>query len=171
MWELFDTSKQNISSHIQNCFETWEISKEWTVKNFLTVQKEWNRDIKREVVFYNLDAIIAVWYRVNSYKATKFRMWSNKILQEYVIKGFVMDDERLKNWSHFWKDYFDELLARIREIRASERRFHLKITDIYATSDDYDSNSQISRDFFLKYKISFYMLYQTIQPLNLLIQE
>jgi len=155
MWELFDTSKQNISSHLQNCFETWEISEKWTVKDFLTVQKEWSREIKREVAFYNLDAIIAVWYRVNSYKATKFRMWSNKILQEYVIKWFVMDDERLKNWSHFWKDYFDELLARIREIRASERRFYLKITDIYATSDDYDSKSQISQDFFAEVQNKF----------------
>ena len=155
MWELFDTSKQNISSHLQSCYETWELSEKWTVKNLLTVQKEWNREVKREVAFYNLDAIIAVWYRVNSYKATKFRVWATNVLKEYVIKGFAMDDERLKNWSHFWKDYFEELLARIREIRASERRFYLKVTDIYATSDDYDPKSQISQDFFAEVQNKF----------------
>ncbi|MDQ7009200.1 MAG: virulence RhuM family protein [Candidatus Gracilibacteria bacterium] len=153
--DVFDTSKQNISSHIQNCFETGEILEEGTVKNLLTVQKEGTREVKREVTFYNLDVIIAVGYRVNSYKATKFRIWSNKILQEYVIKGFAMDDERLKNGNHFGKDYFDELLARIREIRASERRFYLKITDIYATSEAYDSKAQISKDFFAEVQNKF----------------
>ncbi|MDD2870444.1 MAG: virulence RhuM family protein [Candidatus Gracilibacteria bacterium] len=155
MGELFDTSKQNISLHLQNCFETGEISEEATVKNFLTVQKEGSREVKREVAFYDLDAIIAVGYRVNSYKATKFRIWATNVLKEYVIKGFVMDDERLKNGTHFGKDYFDELLARIREIRASERRFYQKITDIYATSDDYDPNSQISIDFFAEVQNKF----------------
>jgi len=155
MWELFDTSKQNISLHLQNCFESWEISEEATVKDFLTVQIEWNREVKREVTFYNLDAIIAVWYRVNSYKATKFRIWATNVLKEYIIKGFAMDDERLKNGSHFWKDYFDELLARIREIRASERRFYQKITDIYTTSADYDSNALITKDFFAEIQNKF----------------
>ena len=130
MWELFWVQENNITYHLWNIYNEEELDKNWTTQKIWVVQKEWEREVKREVAFYNLDAIIAVWYRVNSYKATKFRMWSNKILQEYVIKWFVMDDERLKNWSHFWKDYFDELLARIREIRASERRFYLKITDI-----------------------------------------
>ncbi|NUJ98124.1 virulence RhuM family protein [Candidatus Gracilibacteria bacterium] len=155
MGELFDTSKQNISLHLQNCFETGEINEEATVKNFLTVQKEGEREVKREVTFYNLDAIIAVGYRVNSYKATKFRIWATNVLKEYVIKGFVMDDERLKNGSHFGKDYFEELLARIREIRASERRFYQKITDIYATSVDYDSKAQITKDFFAEVQNKF----------------
>ncbi len=106
MWELFECTKENIIGHLKNIFIEWEVEKKWTTKNSLVVQKEWNREVKREVTFYNLDIIIAVWYRVNSYKATKFRMWSNKVLQEYVIKWFVMDDERLKNWSHVWRDYF-----------------------------------------------------------------
>ena len=155
IWEVFWTTKQNISLHLQNCFESWEISEKATVKNFLTVQKEWNREVKRDVNFYNLDAILSVWYRVNSVKATQFRIWANNILKEYIIKGFTMDDERLKNWEHFWKDYFDELLARIREIRASERRFYQKITDIYATSDDYNWKAQISRDFFAEVQNKF----------------
>ena len=155
MWELFWVQENNITYHLWNIYNEEELDKNWTTQKIWVVQKEWEREVKREVAFYNLDAIIAVWYRVNSYKATKFRMWSNKILQEYVIKWFVMDDERLKNWSHFWKDYFDELLARIREIRASERRFYLKITDIYATSDDYDPQSKISQDFFAEVQNKF----------------
>ncbi|MCH2189110.1 virulence RhuM family protein [Candidatus Gracilibacteria bacterium] len=155
MGELFGTSKQNISLHLQNCYETGEILEKGTVKDLLTVQKEGNREVKREVSFYNLDAIIAVGYRVNSYKATKFRIWATSILKEYMIKGFVLDDERIKNGTHFGKDYFEELLARIREIRASERRFYQKITDIYATSHDYDANAPVSRDFFAEIQNTF----------------
>ena len=152
MWELFDCTKENVIGHLKNIFNEWEVDKNSVTKDFLVTASD-GKNYKTK--HYNLDAIIAVWYRVNSYKATKFRMWSNKILQEYVIKWFAMDDERLKNWTHFWKDYFEELLARIREIRASERRFYLKITDIYATSDDYDPKSQISQDFFAEVQNKF----------------
>lgn len=146
--ELFETSKQNISYHIQNIFKEGELDKKATVKNSLTVQIEGNREVSRTLEFYNLDAIIAVGYRVNSHRATAFRIWSTKILKEYTIKGFAMDDERLKQIKHFGKDYFDELLARIREIRASERRIYQKITDIYALSADYDKNAPTTKDFF-----------------------
>ncbi len=155
MWELFWVETSTINEHLKNIYNSWEITEEWTIRKFPIVQKEWEREVKREVTFYNLDAIIAVWYRVNSYKATKFRIWATDVLKEYVIKWFVMDDERLKNWSHFWKDYFEELLARIREIRASERRFYQKITDIYATSVDYDSKAQITKDFFAEVQNKF----------------
>lgn len=155
MWELFWVQENNITYHLWNIYNEEELDKNSTTQKIWVVQKEWNREVSRKVDFYNLDAIISVWYRVNSYKATKFRVWATAVLKEYVIKGFAMDDERLKNWSHFWKDYFEELLARIREIRASERRFYQKITDIYATSDDYDPNSQISRDFFAEVQNKF----------------
>ncbi len=146
--ELFETSKQNISYHFQNIFNEGELNKNSTVKEILTVQKEGSRDVERKIEYYNLDAIIAVGYRVNSYQATQFRIWSTKILKEYTIKGFAMDDDRLKQIKHFGKDYFDELLERIREIRASERRVYQKITDIYALSADYDKNAPTTKDFF-----------------------
>lgn len=146
--ELFETSKQNISYHFQNIFKEGELIKDSTVKEILTVQQEGNREVEREIEYYNLDAIIAVGYRVNSYQATQFRIWATKILKEYTIKGFAMDDERLKQIKHFGKDYFDELLERIREIRTSERRVYQKITDIYALSADYDKNALITKDFF-----------------------
>ncbi|MFH1661617.1 MAG: virulence RhuM family protein [Candidatus Falkowbacteria bacterium] len=146
--ELFDTTKQNISLHLQNIFKDKELDKKATVKNFLTVQKEADREVSRKIEFYNLDAIIAVGYRVNSRRATKFRIWATKILQEFIIKGFAMDDERLKQIKHFGKDYFEEMLERIREIRSSERRFYQKITDIYALSSDYDKDAKITQEFF-----------------------
>lgn len=155
MWELFWVQENNITYHLWNIYNEEELDKNSTTQKIWVVQKEWNREVNRKVDFYNLDAIIAVWYRVNSYKATKFRIWATNVLKEYVIKWFVMDDERLKNWSHFWKDYFEELLARIREIRASERRFYQKITDIYATSVDYDSRAQITKDFFAEVQNKF----------------
>ncbi|MDP2091301.1 MAG: virulence RhuM family protein [Candidatus Gracilibacteria bacterium] len=155
MGELFGVETPAINKHLTNIYSEGEVLEESTISKMEIVQKEGEREVKREVAFYNLDAIIAVGYRVNSYKATKFRIWATNVLKEYVIKGFVMDDERLKNGSHFGKDYFDELLARIREIRASERRFYQKITDIYSTSDDYDPNSQISREFFAEIQNKF----------------
>jgi hypothetical protein len=113
------------------------------------VQREGGREVAREVEFYNLDAIIAVGYRVNSYQATQFRIWATKTLREFITKGFVLDGERLKQGKAvFGKDYFDELLERIRDIRASERRFYQKVTDIYALSADYDANAPLTRDFF-----------------------
>lgn len=147
--ELFDTSKQNVSYHLQNVYSEGELQKKPTVKEILTVQKEGNREVSRSLEYYNLDAIISVGYRISSEKATQFRIWATKTLKEYIVKGFAIDDERLKKGSKFGKDYFDELLERIREIRASERRFYQKITDIYAQcSIDYDSNSDITKNFY-----------------------
>ncbi len=148
MGELFGTTPQNITLHLKSIFNDGELTKNSTCKKFLQVQKEGNKEVSRELEFYNLDAIIAVGYRVNSYQATQFRIWSTKILKEYTIKGFVIDDDRLKQIKHFGKDYFDELLERIREIRASERRVYQKITDIYALSADYDKNAPTTKDFF-----------------------
>jgi hypothetical protein len=148
--ELFGTSKQNISYHLQNIYKEGELEREATVKEILTVQKEGDREVSRQLEYYNLDAIISVGYRVNSAQATRFRIWATKTLKEYLIKGFALDDERLKQGDTlFGKDYFDELLERIREIRASERRFYQKITDIYAQcSIDYDPNSEITQTFY-----------------------
>jgi hypothetical protein len=149
MSELFGVDVRTISEHIRNIFNTHELEESATVRKIRTVQKEGVREVARALDFYTLDAIIAVGYRVNSYQATQFRIWATKTLKEFIIKGFVLDDERLKQGKTvFGKDYFDELLERIREIRASERRFYQKITDIYALAADYDSNSPITREFF-----------------------
>lgn len=148
--ELFGTTKQNISLHIKNILETNELDEKSTVKEFLTVQKEGNRKIKRNQIFYDLNMIISIGYKVNSSKATQFRIWATNILKEYIIKGFVMDDKRLKNPKNiFGKDYFEEQLERIRDIRSSERRFYQKITDIYSQcSADYDPKSSVTENFF-----------------------
>jgi hypothetical protein len=149
MAELFGVNIPAINKHLSNIFESGELQKEATLSILETVQKEGNRLVKRKLEFYNLDAIISVGYRVNSYQATQFRIWATRTLKEYIIKGFVLDDERLKQGNRiFGKDYFDELLERIREIRASERRFYQKITDIYALAADYDKNAPITKDFF-----------------------
>jgi hypothetical protein len=149
MAEIFDTSKQVISYHLNNIYKESELNKFATVKEILTVQKEGNRNVQRNIEFYNLDAIISTGYRVNSNKATLFRIWATSVLKEYLVKGFSLDDERLKQGKNlFDKDYFDELIERIREIRASERRFYQKITDIYSTSIDYDTTSTITKIFF-----------------------
>lgn len=149
MTELFGVSKQNISYHLKNIYNENELQRGSTVKEFLTVQLEGDRKVSRKLEYYNLDAIIAVGYRVNSREATLFRVWATKILKEFIIKGFVLDDEQLKQGQRFGKDYFDELLERIREIRASERRFYQKITDIYAQcSIDYDPQSDITLKFY-----------------------
>lgn len=143
--ELFNVTKQNISLHIQNIYEENELDKNSTVKDYLTVQKEGSREVKRNLEHYNLDMIISVGYRVKSTIATKFRQWATARLKEYIIKGFVMDDERLKEARN---DYFDELLARIRDIRSSEKVFWRKVLEIYATSIDYDSREESSQEFF-----------------------
>lgn len=150
MAELFGVVKSTISEHLSNIYETGELDKAATVRNFRTVQKEGERSVTRNLEYYNLDAIISVGYRVNSIQATHFRKWATKTLREFLIKGFVLDDERLKQGKTlFGKDYFDELLERIRDIRASERRFYQKITDIYAQcSIDYDPNSEITQTFY-----------------------
>jgi hypothetical protein len=148
--ELFGKSKATISEHFRNIYAEGELQRETTVRNFRTVQTEGGRQVERELEHYNLDAIISVGYRVNSYQATQFRIWATQTLKEYIIKGFVLDDARLKQGGNiFGQDYFDELLERIREIRASERRFYQKITDIYAQcSADYDPNAPITREFY-----------------------
>ena len=150
MGELFGVVKSTISEHLSGIFEEGELSREATVRNFRTVQQEGNREVSRNIEFYNLDAIISVGYRVNSQQATQFRIWATRTLKEYIIKGFVLDDDRLKQGSQlFGKDYFDELLERIREIRASERRFYQKITDIYAEcSIDYDPKAELTQTFY-----------------------
>ena len=147
MAELFQTTKQNISIHIQNIYNEGELPPEATVKEYLTVQKEGDRQVSRTVDFYNLDMIISVGYRIKSHVATRFRQWATQRLREYIVKGFVLDDERLKNPDQPF-DYFDELLRRIQDIRTSERRFYQKITNIYATSIDYDPTVEISINFF-----------------------
>lgn len=148
--DLFGVAKSTISEHLKNIFESGELQKEATVRKFRTVQIEGNREVSRSLEYYNLDAIISIGYRVNSKQATHFRIWATERLKEYIIKGFTMDDERLKNPNNvFGKDYFDEQLARIRDIRSSERRFYQKITDIYSQcSADYDIDEQITRSFF-----------------------
>jgi hypothetical protein len=147
MAELFQTTQQNISLHISNIYKENELLLEATHKKYLSVQKEGKREIKRKLDYYNLDMIISVGYRVKSHIATRFRQWATQRLKEYIVKGFVLDDERLKNPDHPF-DYFDELLRRIQDIRTSERRFYQKITDIYATSVDYDPTLDMSIEFF-----------------------
>ena len=149
MAELFGVESHTITYHLKEIYKTGELEESATARKIRVVQKEGNRDVSRDLDFYNLDAIIAVGYRVNSYQATQFRIWATKTLREFIIKGFVLDDERLKQGKRFGKDYFDELLERIREIRASERRFYLKITDIYEQcSIDYNKDAEITQKFF-----------------------
>jgi len=146
---LFGKSKATISEHLKKIYAEGELQMDSTVRNIRTVQAEGSRQVERDLEYYNLDAVISVGYRVNSYQATQFRIWATRTLKEYIIKGFVLDDERLKQGNRvLGKDYFEELLERIREIRASERRFYQKITDIYALSADYDKNAPITKDFF-----------------------
>jgi hypothetical protein len=147
MAELFQTTQQNISLHLQNIYEEEELELEATHKKILSVRREGNRDVQRQLDFYNLDAIISVGYRVKSRVATQFRIWATQRLREYIVKGFVLDDERLKN-PDLPFDYFEELLRRIQDIRTSERRFYQKITDIYSTSIDYDPTAEASISFF-----------------------
>jgi len=158
MADLFDCSVDNISLHLKNIFNEEELEEKVTVEVFTVVQKEGSRNVSRNVKCYNLDAIIAVGYRVNSKKATKFRQWATATLKEYITKGFVLNDEMLKNGKPFGKDYFDELLERIREIRASERRAYQKIADVFEQcSYDYDKNSVTTKSFyaFVQNKLHF----------------
>ena len=148
MAELFGVDVRTINEHLHNIYQSEELRKEATIRKIRIVQQEGKREVARELDFYNLDVIIAIGYRVNSYQATQFRIWATNTLKEFIIKGFVIDDERLKQGNKFGKDYFDELLERIREIRASERRFYQKITDIYALAVDYNKNSSVTKDFF-----------------------
>jgi len=147
--ELFQTSIPNINMHIKNIFDEGELLPEATIQDFLTVRTEGTREVQRNLTCYNLDLIISVGYRIKSHVATHFRQWATQRLREYIVKGFTMDDERLKNPpGKGQKDYFDELLARIRDIRSSEKVFWRKVLDIYATSIDYDPSTDASRQFF-----------------------
>lgn len=151
MAELFQTSKQNISHHIQSIYEEDELDSEATVKKYLTVQQEGERQVNRNLEYYNLDIIISVGYRVKSLIATRFRIWATQRLKEYIIKGFTMDDERLKNppvAGSTVPDYFDEMLERIRDIRASERRMYLRVKEIFAMAGDYDPSWPETTKFF-----------------------
>ena len=145
---LFGVESHTITYHLKEIFKSGELDEKATTRKIRAVQNEGKRQVTRGLDFYNLDAIISVGYRINSYQATQFRIWATKTLKEYIIKGFVLDDERLKQGKRFGKDYFEELLERIREIRASERRFYQKITDIYALAADYDKNAPVTKDFF-----------------------
>lgn len=148
MSQLFNVDSDSISYHLKNIYKDGELEEKTTTEKISVVQNEGNREINRKPTFYNLDAIISVGYRVNSNQATKFRIWATKQLKEFIIKGFILDDERLKNGKYFDKNYFDELIERVREIRTSERNFYQKITDIYATSLDYNSKSEETKVFF-----------------------
>jgi len=157
MAELFGVDVTTINEHLKNIYKSHELGEEATIGKFPIVQTEGKREVKREVNVYNLDAILSVGYRVNSLQATQFRIWATKILKEYIIKGFAMDDNRLKNGQYFGKDYFRELLERIRSIRTSERRIYQQITDIFAEcSFDYDKNSQTTKDFYATVQNKFH---------------
>lgn len=158
MAELFGVEVSTINYHLTEIYITAELSEERTIRKFRIVQNEGGRTVEREVNFYNLDAIISVGYRVNSSRATQFRIWATQVLKEYMVKGFSMDDERLKQGERvFGKDYFRELLERIRSIRASERRIYLQITDIFAEcSIDYDRHSAVTKDFFATVQNKFH---------------
>lgn len=147
---LFDVDVRTISEHLKNIFESYELSRESTIRNFRIVRTEGNREVSRNIDYYNLDAIISVGYRVNSKRATQFRQWATQVLREFAIKGYVLDRERMENGTFLGEDYFERLLSEIREIRLSERRFYQKITDIYATSVDYSKDAPTTRDFFAK---------------------
>ncbi len=147
MAQLFDVSADNVGLHLKNIFEDGELSREATTEESSVVQTEGGRDVKRPVALYNLDAILAVGYRVRSPRGVQFRRWASTILKEYLTKGFVIDDERLKN-PDGRPDYFDEMLARIRDIRASEKRFYQKVRDLFALSSDYDKTDKAAQVFF-----------------------
>ncbi|MDP2215807.1 MAG: virulence RhuM family protein [Methanolobus sp.] len=147
---LFEVSVKTISEHLINCYKQSEINKNETIRKFQIVQTEGSREVKRSVDFYNLDAIISVGYRVNSIRATQFRQWATRVLHDFAIKGYVLDKKRMENGSFLNEDYFEHLLEEIREIRLSERRFYQKITDIYATSVDYNRNAPTTKAFFAR---------------------
>jgi Virulence protein len=150
MAALFDVSVPTINFHLKKIYESGELTRNATVRKFLTVRSEGERDISRNLEYYSLDAIISVGYRINSKRATQFRQWATQVLREFAIRGYVLDKKRMENGTFLGEDYFERLLAEIREIRLSERRFYQKITDIYATSIDYNRDAPTTRDFFAK---------------------
>jgi len=150
MAELFDVEVNTINYHLKEIYKSAEIQENGTVRKFRIVQQEGKRQINRDIDFYNLDAIISVGYRVNSIRATQFRQWATQVLREYAIKGYVLDKKRMENGAFLGEDYFEHLLEEIREIRLSERRFYQKITDIYSTSIDYNTDAPTTKEFFAK---------------------
>lgn len=163
MARLFSVESNTITYHLKDLFKTKEITEDSTTRKFRVVQKEGCREVSRDILHYNLEAIISVGYRVNSIRATQFRRWATQILQQYAIKGYVLDKKRMENGTFLGEDYFEELLEEIREIRLSERRFYQKITDIYSTSMDYDKDAPITKEFFAKVqnKLHFAVSHQT----------
>lgn len=163
MAELFDKDVRTINEHIKNVFLERELAENSTIRKFRIIQKEGGRDVEREIDCYNLEAIISVGYRVNSSRGTQFRIWATERLKEYIVKGFTMDDERLKQGGK-WARYFEELLQRIRDIRSSERNFYQKVTDIYTTSIDYKKDDEMTKTFFatVQNKIHFAVHGQTV---------
>ncbi|HXE76746.1 MAG TPA: RhuM family protein [Rhodanobacter sp.] len=150
MAELFAVDVRTVSEHLKNVYDSAELLREATIRKFRTVQSEGERQVARNVDFYNLDAIISVGYRVNSVRATQFRQWATGVLREFALKGYVLDRKRMENGAFLGKDYFERLLAEVREIRLSERRFYQKITDIYATAVDYNKDAPTTKAFFAK---------------------
>lgn len=167
MAELFQKGVPTINEHIKNIYAEGELTEEATIRKNRIVQTEGKRDVEREVSFYNLEMILSIGYRVRSHRGTQFRQWATERLNEYLVKGFTMDDERLKEMRNFGEDYFNELLERIRDIRASEKRFYKAITDIYATSVDYDPKAEITQNFFatIQNKLHFAIHGQTAAEL------
>ncbi len=155
MADLFQTTVPNINIHIHNVFEEGELREEGTIKDYLIVQSEGQRNVSRKVAHYDLDVIISVGYRVKSHRGTQFRIWATQRLRDYLVKGFALDNKRLMEGGA-GNRYFDELLERVRAIRASERMFYQKVTDIYATSIDYDENAEITRGFFATVQNKFH---------------
>ena len=148
MAALFDVTNKTVSEHLINVFESGELDREATVRNFRIVQMEGTRQVTRSIDHYNLDAVISVGYRINSVRATQFRRWATQVLKQYAITGYVLDRKRMENGAFLGEDYFERLLEEIREIRLSERRFYQKVTDLFATSLDYDKNSPLAKLFF-----------------------
>ena len=153
MATLFDCSTDNVGLHLKNIYDSGELKEEATSEKISVVRREGNRDVSRNLLFYSLDAIIAVGYRVNSIRATQFRQWATSVLRQYAIRGYVLDRKRMENGTFLSEDYFEHLLAEIREIRLSERRFYQKLTDIYATSMDYNKDAPTTRMFYKHYAV------------------
>lgn len=166
MATLFDVDVRTINEHLQNIYNSDELTKGATIRKFRIVQIEGKREVTRSIDFYNLDAIISVGYRINSNRATQFRKWATQVLKSFAIKGYVLDKERMKNGSFLGYKFFDDLLEEIREIRLSERMFYQKITDIYATAMDYDSKAESTRKSLRKFKIKCILPYIITQLLN-----
>lgn len=166
--ELFETTVANINIHIRNIYEEKELYESATIKDYLIVQSEGSRNVSREITHYNLDVIISVGYRVKSHRGTQFRIWATQRLREYLIKGFLLDDKRLADGKN---DYFEELLERVRAIRASERRFWQKITDIYATSIDYDLNAPVTKEFFATIQNKFHFAIHGYTAAELIVER